>query len=39
MDWIVDVHLKFNLKDETLFLTQYIIDIFITKNKILTNKL
>lgn len=26
LDWLVDVHLKFKLRDETLFVTTYLID-------------
>lgn len=26
IDWLVDVHLKFKLKDETLYVTNYLID-------------
>ena len=29
IDWLIDVHLKFKLKSETLFLTVYIIDKFL----------
>jgi cyclin B len=31
IDWLVDVHLKFNLREETLFLTVNLIDGFLSK--------
>jgi cyclin B len=39
IDWIVDVHLKFKLLPETLFLTTQIIDRFLEKIEINRNKL
>ena len=39
IDWIVDVHLKFKLRPETLFLTVNLIDRFLDKTSILRQKL
>jgi G2/mitotic-specific cyclin-B, other len=39
IDWLVDVHLKFKLLPETLFLTTQIIDRFLEKIEINRNKL
>jgi hypothetical protein len=39
IDWLVEVHLKFKLLPETLFLTVNIIDRFLGKKNILRNKL
>lgn len=39
IDWIVDVHLKFKLKPETLFLTVNLIDRYLEKVTILRSKL
>jgi hypothetical protein len=39
MDWLVDVHLRFNLRDETLFLSQFIIDSYIINNQVQRNQL
>jgi len=39
LDWIVDVHLKFGLLSETLFLTIHIIDRYLQKQKISRDKL
>lgn len=39
VDWIVDVHGKFKLKQETLFLTVNIIDRYISSKQILRSKL
>jgi hypothetical protein len=39
LDWLVDVHLKFKLVHETLFLTAQIIDRFLSKVEINRNKL
>ncbi|CAK72279.1 unnamed protein product (macronuclear) [Paramecium tetraurelia] len=33
VDWLVDVHLKFKLRDETLYLTSYLIDRFLNIQK------
>ena len=34
IDWIIDVHYKFNFTDETLFLTVLIIDKYLSKNQV-----
>jgi cyclin B len=39
IDWLVDVHLKFKLRSETLFLTVYIIDKFLNIRVIQKNTL
>lgn len=39
VDWLIDVHLRFNLRDETLFLTQFIIDSYIIGNQVQRNQL
>lgn len=39
MDWLVEVHLKFGLLPETLFLTANIIDRYLEKEEILRSKL
>jgi hypothetical protein len=39
IDWIVDVHLKFKLLTETLFLTTQLIDRYLEKTEINRNKL
>ena len=39
MDWLVEVHLKFKLLTETLFLTVNLIDRFLEFKQILRNKL
>lgn len=39
IDWLVDVHLKFKLLPETLFLTVNIIDRYLEKNAIMRQKL
>jgi hypothetical protein len=39
LDWLVDVHLRFNLRDETLFLSQFIIDSYIVNNQVQRNQL
>ena len=39
IDWLIDVHLKFKLLPESLFLTINIIDRFITKKQVLRSKL
>ena len=31
-DWLVDVHLKFTLRQETLFLCRHLIDGYLTDN-------
>jgi cyclin B len=38
IDWLVDVHVKFNLKPETLYLCILIIDRYISKVLLLCNK-
>lgn len=37
MEWIVDVHRKFRLVPEALYVTQHIIDQYMSKKKILKN--
>jgi len=39
IDWIVDVHDKFQLKTETLFYTVIIIDKYLEQNVIIRNDL
>jgi hypothetical protein len=39
VDWLVDVHLKFKLRTETLFLTVHIIDRYLAKEQTTRNKL
>ena len=39
VDWIIEVHLKFKLRPETLFLTISLIDRFLEKTKIMRTKL
>jgi hypothetical protein len=39
IDWIIDVHLKFRLKDETLFLTVHLLDRFLSVEVIPRTKL
>lgn len=39
IDWLIDVHLKFKLLPETLFLTINLIDRYLSKNAILRSKL
>lgn len=39
VDWLIDVHAKFKLRDETLFLTINLIDRFIAKHQISKQKL
>lgn len=39
VDWLIDVHLKFKLQSETLYLTINLIDRYLAKNTILRNKL
>ena len=34
IDWLIDVHMRFNFKEETLFITIYIIDCYLTLKKI-----
>ena len=34
IDWLIDVHLKFNFKQETLYITIYIIDAYLSLKKI-----
>ena len=34
IDWLIDVHLKFNFKPETLYITIYIIDSYLSLKKI-----
>ena len=34
IDWLIDVHLKFNFKQETLYITIYIIDSYLSLKKI-----
>lgn len=37
LEWIIDVHRKFRLKPECLYVTQHIIDQFLSKKKIQKN--
>lgn len=39
IDWLVDVHLKFKLVPETLYLAVNIIDRYIEKKEVLKEKL
>ncbi len=39
IDWLVDVHLKFKLKQETLFITVNLIDRFLEKEQVSKQKL
>ena len=39
VDWLVEVHLKFKLLPETLYLTVNIIDRFLEKQNVMRNKL
>ena len=39
VDWIVDVHGKFNLKQETLFITVNILDRYLSSKQVLRSKL
>lgn len=39
IDWLIDVHLKFKLIQETLYLTVNLIDRYLAKNSILRSKL
>lgn len=39
IDWLVDVHLKFKLMAETLYLTVYLIDKYLESNPINRSKL
>jgi hypothetical protein len=39
VDWLIEVHLKFKLKSETLFLTVNLIDRFLERQKVSRNKL
>lgn len=39
IDWLVDVHLKFKLVDETLFMTVNLIDRYLSVNQINRTKL
>lgn len=39
IDWIIEVHEKFNLNIETLFLTINLLDRFLSNNKVTLNKL
>ncbi|CAD8113742.1 unnamed protein product [Paramecium primaurelia] len=39
IDWLVDVHLKFKLQSETLYMTINLIDRYLAKNTIMRNKL
>ena len=34
IDWLIDVHMRFNFKEETLFITIYIIDCYLSLKKI-----
>ena len=38
-DWLIEVHLKFDLRPETLFLTVNLIDRFLSTTSIYRNKL
>jgi hypothetical protein len=35
LEWIIDVHRKFKLKPETLYVAQFIIDKYLSREKIL----
>ena len=39
IDWLIEVHLRFLLRPETLFQTIYIIDAYLTSKKIMRSKL
>ena len=39
LEWIIDVHRKFRLKPECLYVTQHIIDQFLSRKKIQKNQL
>ncbi|XP_021760044.1 G2/mitotic-specific cyclin-2-like [Chenopodium quinoa] len=39
IDWLVEVHYKFELRDETLFLTVHLIDRFLAKHTMVRKKL
>ena len=39
VDWLVEVHLKFKLLPETLYLTVNLIDRFLEKQNVMRNKL
>ncbi len=39
IDWLVEVHLKFKLRDETLYLTVNLLDRFLEKQRVARNKL
>lgn len=39
IDWLVDVHLKFKLRSETLYLTVNVIDRYLSKTQVLRQKL
>lgn len=39
VDWLVDVHLKFKLRQETLFLTVNLLDRFLSKQRVAQKKL
>ncbi len=39
VDWLIEVHLKFKLRHETLFLTVNIIDRFLTVQKVARQRL
>ena len=38
IDWLINVHLTFRFKPETLYVTVYIIDSFLDKNQVNKNK-
>jgi len=38
IDWLINVHLTFRFKPETLYITVYIIDSFLDKNQVNKNK-
>ena len=38
LEWIIDVHRKFKLRSETLYAAQYIIDSFLSRQKIKNTK-
>ena len=39
LEWIIDVHRKFRLTPECLYVTQYILDQFLSRKKILKSEL
>ena len=39
LEWIIDVHRKFKLRSETLYAAQYIIDSFLSRQKIKNTQL